>query len=48
MGRRMAQPEAERRPPTLQAITEIELPPTDLCADCGERLLDEQEVKDQA
>ena len=33
---------------TLQIVTIIELAPMDVCADCGARLLEEQEVKDQA
>ena len=33
---------------TLQIATIIELAPMDVCADCGARLLEEQEVKDQA
>ena len=33
---------------TLQAVTTIELTPADVCADCGERLLEELEIKDRA
>ena len=33
---------------TLQAVTVIELAPTDVCADCGERLLEESEAQDRA
>ena len=33
---------------TLQAVTIIELAPTDVCADCGARLLEELKVQDQA
>ena len=33
---------------TLQVVTAIELTPTDVCADCGARLLEELEVKDRA
>ena len=33
---------------TLQAITTIELAPTDVCDDCGARLLEELEVKDRS
>ena len=32
---------------TLQAVTVIELAPADVCADCGERLLEELEVEDR-
>ena len=32
----------------LQAVTVIELVPTDVCADCGERLVEELEIKDRA
>ena len=32
---------------TLQAVTTIELTPTDVCADCGARLLEEREAQDQ-
>ena len=32
---------------TLQAITEIELAPADVCGDCGARLLEELKSKDQ-
>ena len=33
---------------TLQAVTAIELAPTDVCADCGKPLLKVLEVKDRA
>ena len=33
---------------TLQAVTAIELTPTDVCADCGARLLEESEAQDRA
>ena len=33
---------------TLQAVTIIEMAPTDVYADCGARLLEEREAKDQA
>ena len=33
---------------TLQAVTVIELASTDVCGDCGARLLEEREVKDRA
>ena len=32
---------------TLQAVTTIELAPTDVCGDCGVRLLEELKSKDQ-
>ena len=32
----------------LQAVTEIELTPTDVCVDCGARLLEEREAQDRA
>ena len=33
---------------TLQTVTEIELAPTDVCGDCGARLLEEGEAQDRA
>ena len=33
---------------TLQAVTEIELAPADVCGDCGARLLEEGEAQDRA
>ena len=33
---------------TLQAVTTIELAPTDVCGDCGARLLEEAEARDRA
>ena len=33
---------------TLQAVTTIELAPTDVCANCGARLLEETAAQDRA
>ena len=33
---------------TMQAVTAIELAPTDVCTDCGARLLKEAEAQDRA